>query len=473
LRQYLLQNDGAVVTFAPGNYRYTNFQWLQGVRNVTLIGTGSVGLRNVAASPWDMRKVTLMANADMLTGPQSIPNMGYAAIYPFFTANSGGRSLRLLSPNPFPEVGPGTDLLIFGYNQQDGGWPPNLRYSEFATVRDIDTNGGRISLQAPLKHSYQDDWPAQPSTGYGPAALVPLQRQGSESFQLAESRVFENITFLANPNGPAYTNQGDLGGLYTQGVRFVELRNCNMYFFGPNENERVRVSNCNIGTTELGKVVGGVEILDSTVGGVGEATGVELLVIRRSTITGGFSVAPRGLILTDNTIMSSTFYQVGAAQEGFQIGLGTLSNTHVDTAYIANNTLVTPSGPPLVAMVNVSRGTAVTPVEGSDTGVVIPTNWAWLGTASVGAGLYPPAGPSATIQAIRASGPNTEVDTSGPSLAGATGALNVKCVTRLVLFGNTIVGTPPAQLLWDATAPEELITDAMTEAEAFNSGSRY
>jgi len=91
----------------------------------------------------------------------------------------------------------------------------------------------------------------------------------------------------------------------------------------------------------------------------------------------------------------------------------------------------------------------------------------------VGAGLYPPAGPSATIQAIRASGPNTEVDTSGPSLAGATGALNVKCVTRLVLFGNTIVGTPPAQLLWDATAPEELITDAMTEAEAFNSGSRY
>src|ERR1051326_2521359 len=218
LRQYLLQNDGSIVTFAPGVYRYKNFQWLQGVRNVTIRGIGDVGLRNVTESPWDFRRVTLVANADMLTGPESLPDLGVASTYPIYTATAGSAYIELIDGTIPSEITPGTTLFVSGYNQYPGGWPPCMRFSETVTAMELDPLRGRIYLTEPLAHTYREDWPAQTFVGqrFGPGTILPLQRQGARAFQLAETRIFDNITFIENPNGPAYINGNGLGSLYTR-----------------------------------------------------------------------------------------------------------------------------------------------------------------------------------------------------------------------------------------------------------------
>jgi len=467
LRQYLVQHDHTVVNFAAGQYRYTNFEWLHGVRNVMLRGVGSVGLRNVIKNPWDIRRVTLMANADMLTGPESIPEMGIAPTYLVDAANAGDRTLHLLSPSRIADIEPGTPILISGYNQYNGGWPPCLRFSEFATVTAVNWDQGLITLDAPLVHSYQSHWPGQLFRGhaFGPATIVSLQRKGTSQFQLGEHHIFENITFLATPEGPAYTNRNGLGGLYTMGVRFFEMRNCRMFFFGPNENQWVKVTNCDINTTELGKMVGAIEILDSLIGNMTQATAVELLIMRRCTFSTLISIAPTRLIMTGNTIASSRF--------GRQMGLGTLSsNTHVDTAFIANNTFAMPQGTPTVSLVSISPPNAITPVGLSPSGIVIPaSSWAWLGSASVGSRLFHSSGANAVIADVVAAGDKIEVRTSVPAFAATKGPLSVRCVRDLIFFGNTVIGGTPAKQVEDPSRVEQLITSGMTEQGAFAADS--
>ncbi len=463
LRSYLVEHDGTTVNFVAGNYRYTNFRWLQGVRNVMLRGVGVVGLRNVAKGPWDIRRVTLMANSDMLTGPQSIPEMGMAPTYRVESVAAGAQTLHVLSSSPVADVAPGTPIIISGYNQYNGGWPPCLRYSEFATVTSVDWNRRSIALSAPLAHSYQSHWPSQTFAGqtYGPATIVSLQRTAPLQFQLAQHHIYENLTFLANPNGPAYINSDGLGGLYTQGVRFFEMRNCKMYFFGPNESQWVKVSNCTIGATELGKMVGAIEILNSSFGNMTEATAVELLIIRGSKISNRLSIAPRRLIMTGNTIASSQF--------GRLMGLGTLSShTHVDTAFVANNEFVLPQGSRTASLVSLPPPHSIDPIRRTDSGVVIPaSSWPWLGSAAIGSRLFSSSGASAVITDVVAEDANTQVLTAGPSLATTTGPLSVKCVTKLMFSGNTVTGDKPAMQIEDTSRLEQLITAPMAEASAF------
>ena len=465
LRQYLIEHDRTAVDFAAGNYRYTNFEWLHGVRNVMLRGVGAVGFRNVCKSPWDIRRVTLMANADMLTGPESIPEMGVATPYLIESADAGERTLRLLSSGPVADIQPGRPLLICGYNQYNGGWPPCLRYSEFATAASVDWNQRLITLNTPLVHSYRSNWPSQKfkTQSFGPAAIVPLQRTGSSPFQLGEHHIYDNITFLESPTGPAYTNRDGLGGLYTMGVRFLEVRNCKMAFFGPNENQWVKVTNCTIGSTELGKMVGAVEILNSSVDSIGEASAVELLIIRDTNISRFLSLAPSRLVMTGNTIKSSYL--------GRSISLGAFtSSTHIDKAFIANNTFVLPEGSQSGSLVIVPRPHTVTLTRPLSSGFATPTSsaWSFLGSVSLGNRVFDKSGANAVIKDIVAAGDDTEVRTAGPSLDTTGGPLSVRCVGTLIFFGNHVIGTPLKQIE-DANRVEELITSEMAEEDAFHS----
>ena len=182
----LHQHRGRALTlrFPPGGaVHYTDNRWLWGVGDVTIEGNGT-SFRCTSTSPWeeDARPFNVKTPFNVL-GPVS-------------------RAEEHRRGDPFT-VGPllsegdlaryeGQRILIYGYDTQQGGFPPNPRFFHFTRVVDG-------ALADPLPWEADDRWPdfGQFTGPIGRPRTLSLDR---EDYYHPRRIVLRNLRLLPNPN---------------------------------------------------------------------------------------------------------------------------------------------------------------------------------------------------------------------------------------------------------------------------------
>jgi hypothetical protein len=170
--------------FAPGGeVHYVNNRWLWGVGDVTIEGNGT-SFRCTSDSAWD---------AD--ARPFNVKT-------PFHVLGDVSRAEEHRRGDPFT-VGEllsrarladyeGQRILIYGYDTQQGGFPPNPRFFHFTRV-----TGG--VLEDPLPWQPDDRWPdfEQFAGTVGRPRILSLDR---EDYCHPRRIVLRNLRLLPNPN---------------------------------------------------------------------------------------------------------------------------------------------------------------------------------------------------------------------------------------------------------------------------------
>ena len=188
LRDVLHQHRGRPLTLrfpAGGEVRYTNNRWLWGVGDVTIEGNGTA-FCCTSDSPWDddARPFNVKTPFHVFGGDVSRADE-HRAGDPYTVG-------ELLSEAVLADY-EGQRVLIYGYDTQQGGFPPNPRFFHFTRVV-----GG--ALEAPLLWEPDDRWPDfEQFTGPigRPRILSSLER---EDYYHPRRIVLRNLRLLPNPN---------------------------------------------------------------------------------------------------------------------------------------------------------------------------------------------------------------------------------------------------------------------------------
>src|ERR1700722_20718070 len=72
-------------------------------------------------------------------------------------------------------------VLVYGYDQQGQGYPPNLRYFDYMTVASSNAGTGVVTLTSGLTNSYDSRWWDIPNyagtkVAFGAPRILSLQR---------------------------------------------------------------------------------------------------------------------------------------------------------------------------------------------------------------------------------------------------------------------------------------------------------
>ena len=268
--------------------------------------------------------------AQVWTPPfNSTPVIAHHAGWRIASVEASAREIALLEPAP--ALAPGAIVFIAGRAQQFqnlhlpedkwelNGWPPNLRYFEFARVVTFD--GNVVMLDRPLTHAYDQGWRDYPGDYFGayragaprlylcnrPGYDIPLHIE-FQGFNFARSRgatvgghvglslpalelVIENCTFL--------DDDGSLG------ATFIQIA------------DRVTLRRCKLGALEIDKCLRHVLIEDCDIAGLtSDGAGALEVEVRRSRIYGDFRINPRTSVVIDHATAFGNF-SLNAEHGGF------------------------------------------------------------------------------------------------------------------------------------------------------------
>jgi hypothetical protein len=268
---------------AGGEVHYTDNRWLWGAGDVTIEAQGAT-FRCTSTSAW---------NAD--TRP-------FDNKTPFHTLGDVSRAEENRQGNPFTvgellsdaDLGAyeGQRVLVYGYDTQQGGFPPNPRH--FAYTRVV---GGEFD--PPLSFEPDHAWPDfdQFTGPIGRPRILSLER---EDYYHPRRIVFRGARFK--------------GGFVVLSADHLEFEDCDASeHFGASINRAARFTRCRAPRWEHDKIVERVDMdgCEATEG-FGEATGVQKLSCRGCTFVG--DTRPRG---PDMEFMDCRF--VGGPERTFGI----------------------------------------------------------------------------------------------------------------------------------------------------------
>ena len=169
------------VIFSPGTYTYTNSCWLFGVQNVIIDAYGA----SFQCTSTDSNFVNgiPLNTGDYFNNSGDIPapDYTYTTGYLINTADSGASSVTTITAANAGNFTVGMPVVIYGYDQQGGGYPPNMRYFEYKTVLTANAGTGVVTFTDQLQNFYDSRWwdtANYSGTGqsYGAPRILPLQR---------------------------------------------------------------------------------------------------------------------------------------------------------------------------------------------------------------------------------------------------------------------------------------------------------
>jgi hypothetical protein len=236
-------------------------------------------------------------------------------------AEPGADRVRLRNAADAKLVTVGRWHLIGSYDQQVGGYPPNIRYFDYVQVLAV--HGDKVILDRKLRHRHRADYfeePANPNS-LGVARIIPLDLGGeggrppTPNGRLTMRLTVEGIEFVQNPS----TDNGSNVVLYIAGALDASFEDCVLPHPVPTVVRHMRFLGGRIGSSEPDKLISTL-IFDHVQGGqIGGATGVDLLLIRNSRMA-PFQVSPRHLRVLGSTIDGTTdtyyWYPVTFAYNG-------------------------------------------------------------------------------------------------------------------------------------------------------------
>lgn len=187
LRDVLHQHRGRPLTLhfpAGGEVRYTNNRWLWGVGDVTIEGNGTA-FRCTSDSPWDddARPFNVKTPFHVFGGDVSRADE-HRAGDPYTVGELLGEADLAAYE--------GRRVLVYGYDTQQTGFPPNPRFFHYATVRSG-------ALDPALPWTPDDRWPdfEQVTGPIGRPRILSLDR---EDYYHPRRIVLRNLRLLPNPN---------------------------------------------------------------------------------------------------------------------------------------------------------------------------------------------------------------------------------------------------------------------------------
>jgi hypothetical protein len=224
-------------------YQYTNNTWLNGIQYFQLIDHGSGALpilQNIISDaggrdPYNDGPLNLGGGGGGRTGPGSIGHQEgiKARCARIATVAAGSITVTLLSSSDASKIKLNRWHLVCGKCLQIGGYPPNLEFIDYVKVTAV--NGTTVTLDRPLKYSYDQTWWENPKDdqSLGVARLAPYDTGGTGGYIPTDRRVFIrarilNMNMLGNPNFPSGPNTNGANIVYMAGAISFTFEGCNI-----------------------------------------------------------------------------------------------------------------------------------------------------------------------------------------------------------------------------------------------------
>ncbi|MGK9248061.1 hypothetical protein KXS07_37400, partial [Inquilinus limosus] len=295
-------NLRATIVFQGGRqYDYANNRWTFGIQYLE-IRSDTPGvrakLRNSAPnSPYHIASAILQLGRQYFqcVSPAGdwICEQPRSIGYKIDTTAIGDQAVMLKNASDARNLTIGRYVMVGSYDQQMYGFPPNIRYFEYARVASI--NGKRVVLDRPLRHRHKDNYweTLQDPNSLGVARIYAIDRDDQRLTLRARIR---DIEFLADPS------KGSPGRMLYAAALDMSFENCVIPEFIPTQAHFARVAGGSVRDGELDKLVGMVVFDGATTAGLHEGTGVDYLLFKNSTVTSGYGIAPRQLRVIDSTL---------------------------------------------------------------------------------------------------------------------------------------------------------------------------
>jgi hypothetical protein len=306
------------VKFPPGLYLTRAPHWLSGVGRVRLIGYGATLQQKTtnAALFSESEPFRTLTWDEPFIEPARAHHPGYKIA----SVEAGADEISLLEGPVRSGVVPGAAAFVGGYVQQTAnnhlpvekrvasGWPPNLRFFEYVTVRAVSKTG--LTLAHPLTHTYDEAWPDYPGEHFG------AYFAGAPRLYLCDRPDF-NIPLHIEMHGFSFARAaGSVAGAGHIGFKaalHLHLEDCTIHDdLGLDcfvqMNDRAMIRRCKLDKLEIDKCLRHVLIEDSEIGELtSDGAGALELEVRRSRIYGDFRINPRTSVAIDNTTAFSNF----------------------------------------------------------------------------------------------------------------------------------------------------------------------
>lgn len=311
------RDEDITVNFDAGIYQYTNNRGLFGCGKVTLQGAGKrlTLFRNASTDAWSANHRPFNTKSIFLDDGDAAEdgNHTFVSGYLIEDATEGASSVTLVTAGEASNFSVGERCLVHGFWQQEGGFPPNLRYFQYVVITAIDN--GVLSITPSLNYTFlADDWYDYTATidgetlTAGKARISPLERT---NFYQPEYIKFADLQILKNPNGVVSDD-------VLLSVRELVLENVIIRGdFTPSESHSVLLDHVEVfDSIEGDKVVHGFTVLNGrTHSGIGSCTGINEVTVRNHIFQNGLLQASARNVLVDaNLLLIPAATEYGAIQ---------------------------------------------------------------------------------------------------------------------------------------------------------------
>jgi hypothetical protein len=368
------------VIFASGAYTYTNNRWLWGIQNVIIDAYGASFQCTSSSDGNAGNQIPLYVNDPFDdSGDTPWPHTTYVNGDLINTVASGAASVTTTTAGNAAHYSAGMPVLLYGYDQQGWGYPPNPRYFEYKTVLSANASTGVVTFTDFLQNFYDSRWwdtlyGDGTQLYHGAPRILSLQRA---NYTQANLIWIKGATFLGNSVTPG-SNQLQV----TANLMIYEDVSAAAFNVVLTNRAIIKrghfVGNLSTGDKVIGSLVIEDSVLDPNPGdtngaGFADCVGCNSLSLIRTKIYGNiYEIAPRNLIVNDSDIIPLP----GGANT--YSGITTAGNNPIWSVSVANTRIYNTGGTFSYGVSNkASPGNALTVGSVSGTNIQI----AWGSTA--------------------------------------------------------------------------------------------
>ena len=230
---------------------------LLGVVSANLVGSNTALVTTTTAGSDNINFQTGQSEFNCFSGSVTNPTINYDyTAAPIATVSAG--STTVTATGFTGSVG--DRVLIYGFDQQGSGFPPNYRYFERHTVTAI--SGTTITLDSPLSYSYNSAWPYSNSDNTTAPAIRDLSQTctGGGTVQQPRRIYVQGFDFSKTTVSQA----GQIPVTYAGGADYVEFNNVKFAYLSPEGGTTLVVRNSTMQWMEIDKLQSKVIIENST-----------------------------------------------------------------------------------------------------------------------------------------------------------------------------------------------------------------
>jgi hypothetical protein len=321
LRDYLITQDREkhwTICFPPGDYRYSNNRWLNGLLRVTIEAYGATltctQVGNFVGDGWPFGPREQMFRA---TGEQLVDDVGFAVDLGdrINTANIGDSTITLTTASDADNYAVGDRIFIFSYALGNTGYTPNFRYFEWAKIT---AKAGAVLTLGDLVHYLSArtvDGTSFPDQYVGKPRIINLdgrpQTDGTE-YWYPEQIHIKGARFPQNPN-TSNSYRLALAGrkvLFEDVVVDPQVSGGITMGFDTRESEFTEALRCSADTIEIDKLLYHTEIDGCNFDDVGSTsliggTSSKTVVVKNSNGNGIVSAKALDAIIIEGNQFSS------------------------------------------------------------------------------------------------------------------------------------------------------------------------